>query len=143
MLLSFECYAWALDWVEVLTPELRPPFVRQAGVIAPWTVTLFPAAANMESKTRMQDGTVTVGTSNERRAWLVTLCQPLLDVAIKGEPLLGLTSSIYLKLFRQCHETARCPHTAPHRFRHGAASAEVFLGGPLKLTDLEMAGRGR
>ena len=83
--------------------------MRHAGRIAYGAFTLFPATTMLESNTPTQNDTVTMGIGNERRAWLMSLCQSLLDIALEGEPLLELTTAIHVQLFRQGHGEAQCP----------------------------------
>ena len=113
------------------------------GSAARWTLTLYPSNQARESKTRTQDLTVAIGSTAKRRAWLATLCQPLANRHHPSKTLLGLDVKRYNELLHLARKLAGLDPSSPHRLRHGGASADALLENDEKITDLEIASRGR
>ena len=143
VLLSFDLYGRANDLAKALKAELRPPVASQPGAAGIWTLTLYPTTQQETSKTRTQDETVAIGTSNKRRLWLRQLCRPLTLHSPSDKRLLCMTPKRYLQLFHLGRRLAHLAPSNPHRLRHGGASADGLLTSGEQLSDLEIASRGR
>ena len=146
-LLSFDVYGRATDLPKALAAELRAPARYQTGAASQWTLTLYPATAaareTQVSKTNTTDDTVAIGISNPKRRWLQTLCAGISRLPHPEGLLLGLSTKRYYQLFNHARAAAALPASSPHRLRHGGASVDSLQQGDAKLTDLDIASRGR
>ena len=143
MIIAFDVYGRANDVTTALRNELRPPAPRGHGGLRHWTLTFFPETQSLTSKTHTQDDTVTIGSSNPQRKWISQLCPLLLRVPTSDGGLLGITRKQYQSMFYLARRRAGLSLAGPHRLRHGGASADGLLEGMDRITDLDLATRGR
>ena len=144
LLLSFDLYGRAHDLIKALKSELRGPLPHQrSGPASRWTLTLYPITADLMSKTRTQDETLIIGSSNPRRAWLQCLGPALKQFQPSDPRLLPVDPKEYQNLFTQGRQLAKLGPSNLHRLRHGGASADALQTGIDSISDRELAHRGR
>ena len=93
-----------------------------------WSLTLFPSTQAQKSKTQLQDNTLVIGGTNERRAWLSGVAAALKRNAAGRTSLFGLSQPKMGALHRRAFTLAGLPKSTPHRLRHGGASADAMAG---------------
>ena len=138
-LLAFDTYARPSDWLLARRSWLIAPVKGQRGSLAAWTITFYPATQTRTDKAGLQDDTVSIGTTNPRRAWLSDLAGLWSAHRPKSALLFTLTLRAFETNLRFLAHQAQLEEAVPQRLRHGGASADAIIG----LSDLELQTRGR
>ena len=143
MIIAFVDYGRASDGTSALRNVPRPPAPRVQGGLRHWTLTFFPETQSLASMTCTQDDTVTIGDGTPQRKLVCRLCLLFLRFPTSDGSQRAITRKQHQNMFYFATPRARMSLAGLLRLRHGGASADGLLKGMDRITDLDLATRGR
>ena len=142
LMIQFDCYFRPGECLRITKAGVFPP---RGGsrLHKDWAITAAPITAGRPSKTGIYDDTVTVGSINPARAWIVDIVSLLYHFNANNATLFGNLALHDLERFmktaaRTAGLVARKP--VPHMCRHGGPSTDM-LANVTDLASIQTRGR--